>query len=80
MLGVRIKKFKNTLKGGLFWNQSKSLLFEKKYKWFLFKMNSDQIPGEFFYNICSRSDQLIWDFLFKFEGDFNFVGNFFLVH
>merc|ERR1712115_541398 len=33
---------------------------------------------EFSYNFCSRSDQFIKDFSFKFEGDLNFLVNFFL--
>ena len=42
-LGVRIKKIKNTLLVGFFKNQSKSRLFEKKYKGFPCKLNADKI-------------------------------------
>ena len=40
-------------------------------------MNPDQIYRELFYKYCSRSDKFIKDFSCKFEGDFNFLVNFF---
>merc|ERR1711947_19490 len=50
----------------------------KKQSGFPFKINTDQIYTEFSYNFCTRSDQFIKDFSCKFEGDLNFLVNFFL--
>ena len=57
----------------------KSYLKSKKNtKGFPCKLNPYQVWREFSCNFFSRSDQFLMDFSFKFEGDFNFLVNFFL--
>ena len=50
---------------------------KKKYKGFPFKINPDQIFKRNLNNFCSRSDQFTRGFLCEFEGDLNFLVNFF---
>ena len=78
-LGCCPNDFQNhTARPTFFKNGSKSRLFGKKQQGFPFKINTDQISKEFSCSFCSRSDQFIKDFSCKFEGDLNFLVNFFL--
>ena len=73
-LGVRINKIKNTLLVGFFKNQSKSKIFIKEITC---KFYSEFILKGIRLDFFSRSDKFPKDFSCKFEGDFNFLVNFF---